>query len=219
MARIGLHVTCWIPRQQCSIWQSARHGKAGVTDKVVLQHATLLNWRTCSHSIVRCNSLPHILEFATTGCCVTRCGSHLAGCIAILSVLVRNQAGEVSRPRSSGRFGSNGKWPTAEWAQEYCTEAGYDYLRLMVCELRQERRCGIAERGVRVLADICRPGFSHRGIRNRFLRGRKLGSRQTMPQSPATYNALARCMGSVAEGGGGPTSCRSFGHRIQCEGA
>src|SRR4029077_3600597 len=97
LARLGMHVTLpdWSPAMLDIAKRAAR--EAGVTDQVVLQHgdATQLAnlFHTRSFDVILCHN---ILEFCDDPVAVL-CGAAraLRDSSAILSVLVRNQAGEV----------------------------------------------------------------------------------------------------------------------------
>jgi hypothetical protein len=115
---------------------------------------------------------------------------------AILSVLVRNQAGEVFKAAIKGgdlAAAKNGL--TAEWGQESLYGGRVrlftsDSLRAMLSEASL---AAIAERGVRVLADYLPPRVSRSADYERiFELERKLGSRPEYAAVARYTQCLAR---------------------------
>ncbi len=165
--------------------------EAGVRDKVVLQHgdATQLAnlFRTRSFDVVLCHN---ILEYCDDPGAVLRGAARaLQHSSAILSVLVRNQAGEVFKVAiQAGDLAAAKNGLSAEWGQESLYGGRVrlftsDCLRAMLTEASL---AAIAERGVRVLADYLPPRVSRSADYERiFELERKLGSR---PE----YAAVAR---------------------------
>jgi len=124
---------------------------------------------------------------------------------AILSVLVRNQAGEVFKVAiQAGDLAAAKDGLTAEWGQESLYGGRVrlftsDSLRAMLTEASL---AAIAERGVRVLADYLPPRVSRSADYERiFELERKLGSRPEFAAVARYIHLLARCPGPVMEGG------------------
>ena len=122
---------------------------------------------------------------------------------AILSVLVRNQAGEVFKAAiQAGDLAAAEKSLTAEWGQESLYGGRVrlftpDSLRAM---LKEASLAPIAERGVRVLADYLPPQVSRSADYERiFELERKLGNRHEYAAVSRYAHWLARCVGPVAE--------------------
>ena len=95
-------------------------------------------------------------------CCLAQCGSHLRDPSSIISVLVRNQAGEVLKAAiQDGDLAATERNLTAEWGHESLYGGR---VRLFTAESLQamllESSLAItAERGVRVYQITCRQGF------------------------------------------------------------
>jgi S-adenosylmethionine-dependent methyltransferase len=191
MARLGVHVTLLdsSPAMLDIAKRAAR--EAGVTDKVVLQHgdATQLAnlFHTRSFDVILCHNT---LEYCDDPGSVLRGAARaLRDSSAILSVLVRNQAGEVFKAAiQAGDLAAAKNGLTAEWGQESLYGGRVrlfvpDSLRAMLTEASL---AAIAERGVRVLADYLPPRVSRSADYERILElERELGSR---PE----YAAVAR---------------------------
>src|SRR5713101_2555222 len=191
LARLGMHVRLLdsSPAMLDVAKRTAR--EAGVTDRVVLQHddATQLEnlFRTRSFDVILCHN---ILEFCDDPGAVLRAAAcALRDSSAILSVLARNQAGEVFKAAiQAGDLAAAKNGLTAEWGQESLYGGRVrlftpDSLRAMLTEASL---AAIAERGVRVLADYLPPRVSRSADYERiFELERKLGSR---PE----YAAVAR---------------------------
>jgi S-adenosylmethionine-dependent methyltransferase len=191
LARLGMHVT--LLDSSPAMLDIAKHTahEAGVTDKVVLQNgdATQLTnlLRIRSFDVILCHN---ILEYCDDPGVVLRAAARaLRDSSAILSILVRNQAGEVFKAAiQAGDLAAAEKGLTAEWGQESLYGGRVrlftsDSLRAM---LREASLAAIAERGVRVLADYLPSRISRTVEYERiFELERKLGSR---PE----YAAVAR---------------------------
>jgi S-adenosylmethionine-dependent methyltransferase len=191
LARLGMHVTLLdsSPVMLDIAKRAAR--EAGVTDKVVLQcgDATRLAnlFHTASFDVILChNVLEYLDEPIAVLCTMARA---LRDSSAILSVLVRNQAGEVFKAAiQAGDLAAAKNGLTAEWGQESLYGGKVrlftpDSLQAM---LKAASLAAIAERGVRVLADYLPPQVSRSADYERiFELERNLGSR---PE----YAAVAR---------------------------
>jgi S-adenosylmethionine-dependent methyltransferase len=191
LARLGIHVTALdcSPAMLDNAQRVAR--EAGITEKIVLKHgeatqlASLFPAR--SFDVILCHN---ILEYIDDPGVVLRDAARaLRGSSAILSVLVRNQAGEVFKAAiQTGDLSVAENNLTAEWGQESLYGGRVrlftvDTLRAM---LKAAALTVIAERGVRVLADYLPSRISRSAEYERILGlERKLGSR---PE----YAAVAR---------------------------
>ena len=191
LARLGMHVTLLDSSPAMLDIAKLAAREAGVTDKVVLQHGDateLANlFRTRSFDVILCHN---ILEYCDDPGAVLRGAARaLRDSSAILSVLVRNQAGEVFKAAiQAGDLAAAKNGLTAEWGQESLYGGRVrlftsDSLRAMLSEASL---AAIAERGVRVLADYLPSRISRSAEYERiFELERKLGSR---PE----YAAVAR---------------------------
>jgi 2-polyprenyl-3-methyl-5-hydroxy-6-metoxy-1,4-benzoquinol methylase len=181
LARLGIHVTLLDSSPAMLDIAKAAARDAGVTDKLVLQHgdatqlANLFGPR--SFDVILCHNM---LEYCDDPGAVLCNASHaLRDSSALLSVLVRNQAGEVFKAAiQAGDLAAAESGLTAEWAQESLYGGRVrlftpDRLRAMLTEASL---AAIAERGVRVLADYLPPRVSRSADYERILQlERKLG--------------------------------------------
>jgi S-adenosylmethionine-dependent methyltransferase len=207
LAQRGIHVT--LLDSSLAMLDIAKRAarEAGVTDKVVLQHgdATQLAslFRTRSFDLILCHN---ILEYCNDpGAVLCAAAQALRDSVALLSILVRNQAGEVFKAAIlAGDLAAAENGLTAEWGQEALYGGKVrlftpDSLRAM---LKAAPLAAIAERGVRVVADYLPPRISRTADYERiFELERKLGSRPEFAAVSRYTHCLARCIGSVAEEG------------------
>ena len=191
LAQLGVHVTLLDSSPAMLDIAKRAAGEAGVADKVVLQRGDATQLANLFHTRSFDVILFHnILEYCEDPGAVL-CGAArvLRDSSAILSVLVRNQAGEVFKAAiQAGDLAAATDGLTAERGQESLYGGSVrlftsDGLRTM---LKAASFVPIAERGVRVLADYLPPRVSRSEDYERiFDLERKLGSR---PQ----YAAVAR---------------------------
>jgi S-adenosylmethionine-dependent methyltransferase len=207
LARLGIHVTLLDSSPAMLDIAKRAAWEARVTDKVVLQHGDATQLANLFHArsfdVILCHN---ILEYCDDPGAVLRVAAPaLRDSSAILSVLVRNQAGEVFKAAiQAGDLAAAKNGLTAEWGQETLFEGRVrlfrsDSLRAMLTEASL---AAIAERGVRVLADYLPPRVSrsadYEGI---FELERKLGSRPEYAAVSRYTHHLARCVSSMAEDG------------------
>jgi len=183
LARLGIHVTLLDSSPAMLDIAQRKAQEAGVTDKVVLQHgdaAQLANlFHTAAFDVILCHN---ILEYCDDPSAVLRGAARaLRDSSAILSILVRNRAGEVFKAAlQAGDLAAAENNLTAEWGQESLYGGTVRLftpgsLRTLVTEASL---APIAERGVRVLADYLPPLISRSDEYERiFELERKLGSR------------------------------------------
>jgi S-adenosylmethionine-dependent methyltransferase len=183
LARLGIQVTA----VDCSpammhIAKRAAH-EAGVAEKMVVKHgeaaqlASLFPAR--SLDVILCHN---ILEYVDDPGAVLRDAARaLRGSSAIISVLVRSQAGEVLKAAiQMGDLDEAENGLMAEWGQESLYGGSLrlfsnDYLQRM---LQAASLTLIVERGVRVVADYLPPAVSRDTEYQRILElERKLGMR------------------------------------------
>lgn len=191
LARLGMHVTLLDSSPAMLDIAKGTAQEAGVTDKVVLQHgdaARLTNlFHTASFDVILFHN---VLEYLDDPVAVL-CGAAraLRDSSAIMSVLVRNRAGEVFKAAiQAGDLAAAENNLTAEWGEESLYGGRVrlftsDSLQAM---LKAASLAVIAERGVRVLADYLPSRISRSAEYERILElERKLSSR---PE----YAAVAR---------------------------
>src|ERR1700675_859690 len=198
LARLSMHVTLLDSSPAMLAIAKGTAREAGVADKVVLQHgdATQLAnlFRSRSFDVILCHN---ILEYCDDPGAVLRAAAcALRDSSAILSVLVRNQAGEVFKAAiQAGDLAAAENGLTAEWGQESLYGGRVrlftpDSLRALLTEASL---AAIAERGVRVLADYLPPRVSRSADYERiFELERKLGGRPEYAAVARYTQCLAR---------------------------
>jgi SAM-dependent methyltransferase len=207
LARLGFHVT-QLDSSQAMLDVARRTAEeAGVTNSVTLRHgdaAQLTNlFPAASFDVVLCHN---ILEYVDDPATVLRSAACLLrDASAILSTVVRNQAGEVFKAAiQRGDLAAAEANLTAEWGFESLyggrvrlfTPSGLQAM------LNAESLISIAERGIRVLADYLPPRISRSSEYARILElERKLGSRPHYAAVARYTHCLARRAGSVTENG------------------
>ena len=191
LARLGMHVTLLDSSPAMLDIAKRTAQEAGVADKVVMQHgdATRLTnlFQPASFDVILCHN---VLEYLQDPIAVLSGAARaLRDSSAILSVLVRNRAGEVFKAAiQAGDLAVAENNLTAEWGQESLYGGR---VRLFTADglqamLKAASLGVIAERGVRVLADYLPPRVSRSADYERiFELERKLSSR---PE----YAAVAR---------------------------
>ncbi len=183
LARLGIHVT--LLDSSAAMLALAERGmaEARVSNKITVKHADVSQltdiFQIGSFDVVLCHNL---LEY------VDDPGAVLRGAVrvmrdssAMLSVLVRNQAGEVLKAAlQAGNLGVADQNLTAEWGQESLYGGG---VRLFTPEaletiLKEASFTINARRGVRVIADYLPAQISRSAEYERILAlERKLGKR------------------------------------------
>jgi len=198
LARLGIHVTA----VDCSsamldiAQRTALEG--GVAEKIVVKHgeaaqlASLFPAR--SFDVILCHN---ILEYVDDPGAVLRDAARaLRGSSAIVSVLVRTQAGEVLRAAiGAGDLDGAENGLMAEWGEESLYGGrvrlfSNDYMQRM---LKAASLTLIVERGVRVVADYLPPAVSRDAEYQRILElERKLGMRPEFAAVARYRQCLAR---------------------------
>jgi S-adenosylmethionine-dependent methyltransferase len=183
LARLGVHVTA----VDCSsamldIAQRAAH-EGGVAEKIVVKHGDATHlarlFPAPSFDVILCHN---ILEYVDNPGAVLRDAARvLRGPSAIISMLVRSQAGEVLKSAfQTGDLDQAKNNLTAEWGKESLYGGkvrlfSNEYLQRM---LKAASLILIAERGVRVVADYLPPTVSRdTEYRRIFALERELGVR------------------------------------------
>jgi 2-polyprenyl-3-methyl-5-hydroxy-6-metoxy-1,4-benzoquinol methylase len=183
LARLGMHVTLLDSSPAMLDIAKGTAQEAGVTDKVVLQHgdATRLAnlFHTASYDVILCHNVLEYLDDPIAVLCGT--ARALRDSSSILSVLVRNRAGEVLKAAiQAGDLVVAENNLTAEWGQESLYGGR---VRLFTADglqamLKAASLAVIAERGVRVLADYLPSRISRSAQYERILElERKLSRR------------------------------------------
>jgi S-adenosylmethionine-dependent methyltransferase len=183
LARLGIHVTLLDSSPaMLDIAQRAAQ-EAGVTEKIALRHGDAEQFANLFHAqsfnVILCHN---ILEYVyDPDAVLLGAARSLRDSSSILSVLLRNRAGEVFKTAiQSGDLAAAENSLTAEWAHESLYGGRVrlftpNDLRSMLTEAAL---AAIAERGVRVLADYLPSRISRSDEYERILElERKLGSR------------------------------------------
>jgi S-adenosylmethionine-dependent methyltransferase len=207
LARLGIHVT--VVDSSPGMLDIAKRTacEARVADKIVLQDGDVTQlanlFHTRSFDLIVCHN---ILEYCDDPGAVLRAAVRaLRDSTAILSVLVRNQAGEVFKAAiQAGDLAAAENGLTAEWGQEslYGGKVRLFTPGSLRAMLKEASLAPIAERGVRVLADYLPPQVSRSTDYEQIFRlERKLGGRSEYAAVSRYTQCLARSADSVAKDG------------------
>jgi S-adenosylmethionine-dependent methyltransferase len=205
LARLGIHVTLLDSSPAMLDIAKRAVREAGVTGKVVMQDgdATQLAhlFHTQSFDVILCHNVLEYLD--DPGAVLRGAARALRDSSAILSVLVRNQAGEVLKAAiQAGDLAVAENNLTAEWGQEslYGGRVRLFPSNNLQAMLKAASLAVIAERGVRVLADYLPPRVSRSANYQRiFELERKLGARPEYAAVSRYTHCLSRCVSSVTE--------------------
>jgi SAM-dependent methyltransferase len=205
LAQLGIHVTLLDSSAEMLDMAKRAAGEAGVTDKVVLRHGDAANLANLfpvrSFDVVLCHN---VLEYCEDPGVVLRgAAGALRDPSAVLSVLVRTQAGEILKAAiQAGDLAAAQNALTAAWGKESLFGGSvrlftHASLRAMLTEAAL---APMAERGVRVLADYLPPQVSRTADYERiFELERHLGKRPEFAAVARYSQTLARYAGPVAE--------------------
>jgi S-adenosylmethionine-dependent methyltransferase len=197
LARVGLHVTLLDASEAMLDLAKRAAREAGVAERIALKRGDVSQFAALfpagSFDVIVCHN---ILEFVDDPCAVLRSAARtLRDPSSIISVLVRNQSGEVLKAAiKDGDLAAAEHNLTAEWGDESLYGGRVrlftpESLRAMLLE---SSLAVIAERGVRVLSDYLPPRVSRTDEYERiFDLERKLGKR---PE----FAAVARYTHSLA---------------------
>ena len=207
LARLGIHVTLLDSSPAMLDIAKSAAGEAGVTAKIVLIHgdaAQLANlFQSESFDVILCHN---VLEYVDDPWGVlSSAARRLRDASGIISVLVRNQAGEVLKAAiKDGDLAATEHNLTAEWGYEslYGGKVRLYAPGRLRAMLLDESLAVTAERGVRVLSDYLPPKISRTDEYKRiFELERKLGSRPEFAGAARYLHHLARRPGPMTENG------------------
>jgi S-adenosylmethionine-dependent methyltransferase len=198
LAGLGLHVTLLDASQP--MLDLARRGvqEARVTDRVTLKHGdaaqTANLFPTASFDVILCHNL---LEYVDDPCAVlSSAAGQLRDPSSILSVLVRNQAGEVLKSAiKDGDLAATEHNLTAEWGHEslYGGSARFFTPESLQATLKAASLEVVAERGVRVVSDYLPPQVRRDAEYEKILELEgKLGTRPEFARVARYTHCLAR---------------------------
>lgn len=198
MARLGIHVT--LLDSSSAMLEIAKRAaqEAGVTDKVAVQHGDAArltdSFPAASFDVILCHNLLEYLDDPMAALCGA--ARRLRDSSAILSVLVRNRAGEVFKAAiQAGDLAVAESNLTAEWGQEslYGGRVRLFSSNSLQAMLKTASLQVIAERGVRVLADYLPSRISRSVDYERICDlERKLGGRPEFAAIARYTQCLAR---------------------------
>jgi S-adenosylmethionine-dependent methyltransferase len=203
LAQLGIHVTLLDSSVPMLDIAKRAAGEAGVTDRVALTHADasqLANsFRAGFFDVILCHNF---LEYVDDPVTVLRgAAALLRDPSSIISILVRNQAGEVLKSAIvDGDLAASENNLTAEWANESLYGGR---VRLFTADslhamLLQSSVLTTAELGVRVLSDYLPSTVPrHQAYERIFELERKLGRRpEFAPVARYTHCLAHRAVGS-----------------------
>ena len=203
LARLGLHVTLLDASEPMLDLAERAAREAGVTKRIALKHGDATQFANLFHAgsfdVVLCHN---ILEHVDDPCAVLRSAAHaLRDTSSLISVLVRNQAGEVFKAAiQDGDLAAAEHNLTAEWGHEALYGGR---VRLFTAEslqamLVESSLAVTAERGVRVLSDYLPSRVSRNDEYERiFELERKLGRRPEFAAVARYTQCLAHCADPV----------------------
>lgn len=201
LAQLGLHVTLLDESLPMLDLAMCAAQEAGVTEKITLKHGNaveIADFFGASFDVIVCHN---ILEYVDHPFAVLRGAARtLRNSSSVLSVVVRNQAGEVLKTAiKDGDLAASERNLTAEWAHESLYGGKVrvftaESLRSMLAAASLEV---IAERGVRVLSDYLPATVSQNDEYQKiFELERKLGRRPEFAAIARYTQCLARRAGS-----------------------
>ena len=203
LARLGLHVTLLDASLPMLDFAQRAAREAGVMERIVLQHGNAVQLATLfdgtSFDLILCHN---VLEYVEDPAALLRTAARaLRDSSGILSVLVRNQAGEVLKTAiKDGDLAATEHNLTAEYTEESLYGGR---VRLFQAESLKAMAAAAslmvaAERGVRVLSDYLPPKVSRNDDYKRiFELERKLGMRPEFVAVARYTHCLAHRAGPV----------------------
>jgi S-adenosylmethionine-dependent methyltransferase len=205
LARLGFHVTLLdASRPMLDIARRAAR-EAGVAEKISLTHGDAAQLATLfaagSFSVILCHN---ILEYLDDPCTVLRSAARLLrDQFGIISILVRNQAGEVLKAAlQDGNLTAAAQNLTAEWGNEalYGGRVRLFAEKSLQSVLVEASLAVTAQRGVRVLSDYLPPRISRNDEYERILElERKLARRPEFAAIARYTQCLAHRAAPVME--------------------
>jgi S-adenosylmethionine-dependent methyltransferase len=206
LAHLGIHVTLLDSSPAMLDIAQRCAQEAGVADKITLKQGDATELANLSGAgsfdVILCHN---ILEYVDDPGAVLCGAAHaLRNPSAILSVLVRNQAGEVLKAAiQAGDLAAAEHNLTAQWGHEslYGGRVRLFNAESLQAMLKAELLAVIAERGVRVVSDYLPPQVSRSADYERILElERKLGSRREFAAVARYTHYLARRGPTVVDG-------------------
>lgn len=206
LARLGIHATLLDSSATMLELAERTIAEAGVSDKVTVKHGDAAQladiFQTDSFDIVLCHNL---LEYVDDPGAVLRGAMRvMRDSSAILSLLVRNQTGEVMKAAlQTGDLTAAEHNLTADWGQEslYGGRVRLFTLEALQAILKDAAFTLKARRGVRVVSDYLPKEISRSAEYERiFALERKLGKRREFFGVARYMHCLASCATPGSEG-------------------
>ena len=207
LARLGIHMTLLDSSSAMLDIAKRAAREAGVDGKIALNHgdaAQVVNlFPAGSFDVVLCHNT---LEYVDDPVAVLRGAARsMRDSSAILSVIVRNQAGEVLKAAiQAGDLAAAEQNLTAQWGHEslYGGKVRLFTAESLQAMLMEASLAVTAKRGLRVVSDYLPPRVSVSAEYDRiFELELKLGRRPEFAAVARYTQCLARCAGPVTEGG------------------
>ena len=207
LARLGIHMTLLDSSSAMLDIAKRAAGEAGVDGRVALNHgdaAQVANlFPAGSFDVVLCHNT---LEYVDDPVAVLRGAARaMRDSSAILSVIVRNQQGEVLKAAiQAGDLAAAEQNLTAQWGHEslYGGKVRLFTAESLQAMLMEASLAVTAKRGLRVVSDYLPPRVSLSAEYDRiFELELKLGRRPEFAAVARYTQCLARCAGPVTEGG------------------
>jgi S-adenosylmethionine-dependent methyltransferase len=203
LARLGLHVTVLDSSREMLDLAMHAAQEVGVTERIALKHGDAAQFANLfpdrSFDVILCHN---ILEYVDDPCVVLRNAARaLRDSSSIISVLVRNQAGEVLKAAiQDGDLAATENKLTAEWWHEslYGGRVRLFMAESMQARLLESSLAVTAARGVRVISDYLPPRVSRNDEYERIYElERKLGRRSEFAAIARYTHCLAHRAGPV----------------------
>jgi ubiquinone/menaquinone biosynthesis C-methylase UbiE len=200
LARLGIQVTALDSSPAMLDLAERTIAEAGVSDKTSLKHGDAAHladiFQSGSFDLIVCHN---VLEFVDDPAAVLRGAVRvMRNSSAILSVLVRSQAGEVFKAAlQTGDLAAAEQSLTAEWGQEslYGGKTRLFTPEALEAMLKDASLTLAARRGVRVIADYLPAQISRSAEYERiFALERKLGKGEEFSGVARYIHCLARCV-------------------------
>ena len=207
LARLGIHMTLLDSSSAMLDIAKRAAREAGVDGRIALNHgdaARVANlFPAGSFDVVLCHNT---LEYVDDPVAVLRGAARaMRDSSAILSVIVRNQAGEVLKAAiQAGDLAAAEQNLTAQWGHEslYGGKVRLFTAESLQAMLMEASLAVTAKRGLRVVSDYLPPRVSLSAEYDRiFELELKLGRRPEFAAVARYTQCLARCAGPVTEGG------------------
>ena len=198
LAQLGIHVTLLDSSAEMLNLAENAARESGLSEQIALQHGDASQlaklFPAKSFDLIICHN---ILEFVEDPDSVLRDAARLLrDGSSIISILVRNQAGDVLKAAiRDGNLAAAEENLTAEWGVESLYGGRVRLFRpeSLRAMLKEARLAMIAERGVRIVADYLPPQVSRSAEYDRiFALERKLGSRPEFAAVARYAQCIAR---------------------------